>query len=278
MTSSEKIDDLQKYLNDALKMSVTSLHFKDLYKFDKEILHNLNKFHEENQKIIGTIQTILNSGNIDKYCTDKPAWVPSIYTNFPNETFSRVRSFSDHPRPFTDNTLNTSKIEETTEPPTAEAKENLNNYDSIFDEEFIPKFPDLKKEAVAKQEIKKEVLQKPKKFNENFNNLDKLNEETQVKKATKYTSLIPIKSNMFLKYLDKDFIEFIKNPEDFKVIKFYYYADPKYFDGENLYIWKKPTIEYYMADNGRLYMLDPENRLVPGHHDSKMQYWKAKLI
>ena len=277
MTNPEKVDILEKYLNEILTVSVNTLNFKDLYKFDKDVLQNLNKFHDENQKLIGTIQTILASKNIDKYCSDKINWVPPVYQGFTDETFRRVRSFSDHPKPFADRVLNTLNIDEVSEPPTAEAIENVNKYDSIFNEHFIPKFPDLNPPETP--DIKIEVLPKPKKFHENFTNVSvKSNTSNLVKKATSYTSLIPIKSNMFLQHLDQNFKDFIKNPEDFKTIKFYYYKKPNDFDEENLFEYKKATCHYYIADNGKLYMLDQESQLIPGQYDNKAQLWKEKLI
>jgi hypothetical protein len=272
MTNSEKIDDLTAYLNEALKLSVITLDFKNLYKFDNETLQNLNKFHDENKKIIGTIETILQSKNIDKYCVDKSTYVPPIYPDFSTDTFARIRSFSDHPRPFTDSLLNNFKIDDVSEPPTAEAKEN--KYESIFDTDIpVLEFPNIKIDTKVKQELQ---LEKPKKINDVFPG--KLNGVTPAKKvATSYTSLIPIKSNMVLHHLTEDDEEFIKNPEDFENVQFYYYTDPKYFDGEKLYLHQKNG-QYYVADNGKLYMLDPNNSLIPAYYDSKIQLWKKKLI
>lgn len=277
MNNIEKIEEaLKSYLNYSLNMSSTTLEFKNLYKFDEELLKHINKFHDENKKIIGGIETILKSGKIDKYCNVIYKDTQSVYESYLPETFSRQRTYSDHPKLYSNNELNISlnhlNIDDVPEFPTAEAKENMDHFDSFFDKEI------------------KENLKEPVKFNDIFNDTSKKSNNKvpndkvpndkvlNDKKFSTYTPLIEIRPSMVLESLDTEFKEFIKNPEDFKDVKFYYTNTDVLGGDKTLYIYKKSARSYFIADNGKLYELDPDNTLVQAVYDSKLQHWKKKMM
>lgn len=277
-------EDLKLYLDDIMKMSITTLKFKEICKSDTQFLNYINKFQDENNKIIGVINTILLSCNIDKYCNDSieyideqiqrtepvksNTYVDPFYIRLSSHKNNRVRSYSDHPRPFPIYDFDT--------------KENK-CIDSSFDKNFTPpKFPDLDKLAEEITEIKNNL---PKK--------DELKKDPEVNKAKKFTEIIenknskPIKENlnrivyttrlpitpkMILKPLDLEFRDFIKNSNDFDDKKFYYYSSD---NNEELYLIKKPTDVYYVADDGKFYMLR-DNYLIPAEFENKLQRWIKK--
>jgi hypothetical protein len=275
--SIEKIEeDLREYLNKTINMSVITIDFKNLYKFDEELLQHINKFHDENKKIIGSIETILKCGKLAKYCSVANKDTQSVYESYLPETFSRQRTYSDHPKLYTNNDLNVSlnnlNIDNVPEFPTAEAKENTGYFDSYFDKEPVKEL----KEPV------KETVKEPVKFNDIYNNVQPFKkpiDKTPVdKKLSTYTPLIEIRPSMLLESLDNEFKEFIKNPEDFKDVKFYYTNTELLGGNKTLYIYRKQSRNYFIADDGKLYELDPENQLVQAIYDSKLQYWKKQMI
>ena len=296
MTDQTIDENLSKYLSEALNMSVTTLKFKNLNSFNEEFLKNVNKFHEENQKIIGVIETLLKSDNVSKYC------IAANYQTLPTEAFDRCRTFSDHPKINTDSwtlPLNTSEVKE-------EVKKHV---DSTFNENFvvpilpnIDRFKEVKEEKEVKEvkkekkEVKKEekevkeVKEKkevkevkevkeatPKKFNDLFNNNQPVVKKPIGKAVKTYTSLIEERETMILKPLDDDFKEFIKNSENFKDVQFYY-TNPEILHEDKLYEFETPTSSFYVANNKKLYSVDPDNNLVQAESGGMLQYWKKKII